>query len=427
MKFFRSTSWVATTVAIIAGAATAQAQDVAPTEPAPVTTEVAAPEATVETAPATSTGAAVVTSQRPEASKEQAEAEPLPEAEAPETGLAISMFADAYYNFDWNLPPKEALSYNGTRSHTSYVNNNGFGLAFLGLDASYTHDVVGATASLRFGSGADRLIGQGGNSGIANIWQAYGTWTPDDALTIDFGQFATIYGAEVGESWLNLNYTRGALYYYMQPFWHTGVRLAYQATDEIAIKAMVANGVNSPLDDDRSPGVGLQLAYTGESVSAYLGYFGEPIEPEAKNWSHFVDLVLVGSFDKLTVIFNGDLGVANPGEDADSLIYYGVSLAAGYAITDQFGIAARGEFLGAAEDYAAEFGKSLITGTLTLEYKPEEHFAIRLDNRLEMADADMFANGDSTFAVDPMSGDVSLVDGTGVYFSTTLGVVVHTN
>jgi len=430
MKLTRSTFWIAVyALAMVAGTVSAQAQDTAPAaEPAPAA-EVAAPPAEPAPIEAT-TGAAstsVVTSQRPEASKEQAAAEPVAEEEV-DTGLALSAFADAYYNFDWNLPPQTALGANGTQDHTAYVNSQGFGLAFLGLDASYSHDVVGMMASLRFGSGADRLIGQAGDSGLANIWQAYGTWTPTDELTIDFGQFATIYGAEVGESWLNLNYTRGALYYYMQPFWHTGVRLAYQATDQIAIKAMLTNGVNNGLATNevwgpatRMPDVGLQLAYTGDSVSAYVGYYGNPVKPEGRGWSHFADLVLVGSFDALTVIFNGDLGVAGEtademGETIDPQAYFGLSLAGGYAINDQFGVALRGEYLSAPEIsdgvYFAPFGTSLITGTLTFEYKPEPHFSIRLDNRLELADQEIFITKDDTSST---------------YISSTLGVVVHTN
>jgi hypothetical protein len=348
--------------------------------------------------------------------------------EMAESGLAIAMFADSYYHQDWNLPPNAALGANSTLPHSAYARAQGFGLAFLGLDAVYSSGAVGATASLRFGSGADALIGQGADSGLANIWQAYGTWAPVDGLTLDMGQFATIYGAEVGESWLNLNYTRGALYYYMQPFWHTGLRVAYQATEEIAIKAILANGVNNGLTTNevwgpatRAPDLGLQLAYTGESLSAFLGYYGNPIKPEGRAWSHFVDLVLVGSFDALTVIFNADLGVANL-DPLDSETYFGLSLAGAYAVSDEFAVALRGEFLSAGDlgddpmtmmpIYFAHFGESLITATLTLDYKPTENLVIRLDNRLEAADQDIFTTKD----------DVS-----STFISSTLGVVVHTN
>ncbi len=438
MKLFRRTSWVATAVAMAASAASAQAQEAPTTTPAPVAAEVAAPEPAPTPAPGPEDSTLMATSAPVEEVPVDAPAEEAPAEEetAWSDNLSISMFADAYYNQDWNLPPQRALGANGTLPHTAYVNGQGFGLAFLGLDASYSLGTVGATASLRFGSAANGLIGQyraqdpmtgavTGNPGLENIWQAYVTWAPIDGLTLDLGQFATLYGAEVGESWLNLNYTRGALYYYMQPFWHTGLRVAYQATEQLAIKFIATNGVNTGLVTDtrwaplggsagastRAPDVGLQLAYTGDGISAYLGYYGNPIQPDQRNWSHFADLVVVGSFGDATIIFNGDLGVANF-DPADSQTYFGLSLAAGYAVSEQFGVALRGEFLSAPEEYAAHFGESLITATLTLDYKPTDNLVIRLDNRLEAADAEIFATKDDTSKT---------------YISSTLGVVVHTN
>jgi len=418
MKLFRSSHRVAAcAVALFASAASAQeapAADTAPVEAAPVAAEPApAPVmAPVEEAP------------MEEAPAEEAPAEDAAEEEG---GLSIGMFADAYYNFDWNLPPQSNLGANSV-GHTAYVNSQGFGLAFLGLDASYSAGTVSATTSLRFGSGTNQLIGQGGNPGIENVWQAYVSWAPTEKLTLDLGQYATVYGAEVGESWMNLNYTRGALYFAYQPFWHTGLRAAYQATDELAVKLLVANGVNTALTSDtrngpstRAPDLGLQLAYAGEQVSAYLGYYGNPIKPDNRLWSHFVDLVVVGAFGDATIVFNADLGVANL-EPADSEMYFGVSLAGGYKLTPEWGLAARGEFLMSPElgedpmtmetVYLAPFGSSLVTGTLTVEYNVSDSMVIRLDNRLEMADAEIFATKDDTSKT---------------YISSVLGVAVHTN
>ncbi len=105
--------------------------------------------------------------------------------------------------------------------HEAYVQASGFALAFAGADLAYAGEQFGATISLRFGPGVNRFYG--GNTsdlGINNITQAYLTWKPVDKLTLDLGQFGTLYGAEVAESWRNVNYSRGGLYYAMQPFWH---------------------------------------------------------------------------------------------------------------------------------------------------------------------------------------------------------------
>ena len=46
----------------------------------------------------------------------------------------------------------------------------------------------------------------------------------------------------MAESWQNMNYTRGALYFAMQPFWHTGLRGSYQVSDSLGLTALVVNG-----------------------------------------------------------------------------------------------------------------------------------------------------------------------------------------
>ncbi|MBC7174321.1 MAG: outer membrane beta-barrel protein, partial [Polyangiaceae bacterium] len=269
-------------------------------------------------------------------------------------GLSFGVFADSYYLVDWNMPSDPSAGW-GNLSHRAYDLQNGFGLALAGADLKYEGDKVGATISLRFGNGASRLIGND-HPVMAPVWQAYGTWTPIDSLSLDVGQFGTIYGAEVAESWANLNYSRGALYYLMQPFYHTGLRATYTASDELSLKLLVVNGTNNiggPLgfgeDGNHTPHLGGQVGYTPSgALSLYVGYytgaassgFGGGIDTdgdgEADNftadddWEHFVDVVAVVSAGKLTLIGNLDF-YALPSADS---IYWGISGALGYALTD---------------------------------------------------------------------------------------------
>src|SRR5690606_1388132 len=104
--------------------------------------------------------------------------------------------------------------------------------------------------------------------------------SPTEELTLDFGQFGTIFGAEVAESWQNLNYTRGALYYAMQPFWHTGLRVRYQASEMVGFNAMVVNGTNQAfVPDNNQPAVAGQLTLAPvDGLSLALGYLHQ-IDP----------------------------------------------------------------------------------------------------------------------------------------------------
>lgn len=339
--------------------------------------------------------------------------------------LGLSLFVDSYYQFDWNLP--EVMSANGILGHSAFVNTQGFALAFLGIDATYTADQIGATASLRFGPGATRLIGPFDTLNLDSVWQAYATYMPNDVLTLDFGQFGTIYGAEVAESWLNVNYTRGALYFNYQPFWHQGLRATIAASDAVAIKALIVNGVNEPFDADRSPDFGLQGVFTpNDTVFVALGWYGSPIEPEGKYWANFFDLVVNVFAGPATIVFNADLGIGDDAVADDTYTYYGLSLAAKYAFTEQIAAGLRGEYLGNPDGPAAGFGENLMTGTLTLEYAPVENLIIRLDNRIEKADAEIFFDGDAPSMADA-GGVVVYTPNTDTYVSTVLGVVVKTN
>ena len=102
-------------------------------------------------------------------------------------------------------------------------------------------------------------------------------------------------------------------------------------------------------------------------------------------------------------------------------------LGARVAIVDQFGVAARGEFFhdsnGFVSGYAAHVDDNgvlipatvmnLVGGTLTLDYLPSDFLTIRLDNRHDWSSREIFNKG--------------LRDHVGQQFTTTLGVVAHTD
>src|SRR5687768_10196545 len=172
---------------------------------------------------------------------------PAAEEEPAAPAVNLSLFADTYvsYNssqsntpvpfhraYDNNTPydpladfPSTPNPDGTTTTPYSLGSRKGFGLSVIGLDASFDTGTVGATAFLRFGPSVPIYYAADmGVSGIDSILGGYLTIKPVPELTIDAGYFGTIYGAEVMENYLNLNYTRGALYYAMQPFYHFGAK-----------------------------------------------------------------------------------------------------------------------------------------------------------------------------------------------------------
>ena len=316
--------------------------------------------------------------------------------------LSVSAFVDSHV-----AVTSEKNSEAVDAPHRAYVRRNGFSLNFVGVDLNYDTGNYGATVSLRMGPGRAYFLGRdqvqdgdGAGSGGATLAdnvlgivnEAYVTWRPTTALTFDLGQFSTIYGAEVTESWQNLNYTRGALYYLMQPFWHTGLRANYQITDKFALNGLVVNGANNSYDFNRAPSLGLQAALTLDNLSLYAGWLGalKPNQGDEADalFDHFIDVVANVNVGDFSLVGNFDLGLLMEAES----YYYGVSLASGYSFTDWFGTAARVEFLGDPDGAAglATGDEKLLTFTGTMDFKPVTGRAnlvlrpeFRLDKMLE--------------------------------------------
>ncbi len=349
--------------------------------------------------------------------------EPPAETPAEESSVwddfSINAFADAHYMADWLLPDDPTANALG---HRAFASSHGFGFAFAGLDVRYATEHFGATLDLRFGQGAYRLIGSD-SPVLGNVKQAYASWMPAPGLQFDIGQFDTLYGGEVADSWRNLNYTRGALYYLMQPFYHVGLRGSYQVTEDLGLTAMVVNGTNNPVDNDISPHVGLQAALgLPGGLSMALGYyagagssgFGDASDPTTSDdWEHFVDLVVGGEWGPVSLVFNGDVYASGPDSGVNGRsIYWGSSLALGFKVVDELRLAVRGEILHDPDQYIGDGWDTLSTGTLTFDVRPIDNVIIRLDNRVEHANTAVFTQGS-----DAMPGNQT-------WFSSVLGVVV---
>jgi hypothetical protein len=287
----------------------------------------------------------------------------------------------------------------------------------VGLDVGYSGDKWGVTTSLRFGPSVPKFYGADASIvGLGSIVQGYVTWAPMDSLTLDFGQFGTPFGAEVAESWVNLNYTRGALYYAMQPFWHTGLRAAFAFSDAVTLKALIVNDANQiTLNPASSAQGGLQLAIAAGDLGLYLGTLQTLGEANFSGFDRFFDLVVSYAPGNATIIANADLNISDDAAVAD---WFGASLALGYDFTEMFGASIRGEILDPNIDNSA--GDEYLTGTLTLKVKPVpgvENVVLAWDNRIE-------AGLDGT-------GASYWVDGAGAatdfYFQSTIGLAMHTS
>ncbi len=382
--------------------------------------------------------------EKEEAEEKKAEPEE-PEAPKGEGAVKVSAFVDAYLGLqtariDTPAPPHRAYASNVFVPGAGGINENGFSLSFAGADIVYDGGAAGATISLRAGPSVPIFYGaDNGPLGIDNITQAFLTWNATEALTLDVGQFGTIYGAEVAESWQNLNYTRGGLYYAMQPFWHTGLRAGYELNSSMGLNFLLVNGVNTitevgevRLDDDGVtpepdpvflPSFGAQFTYDDGPLSLAVGGLLGP-EDDADAFNMFFDVVATVDLKPLTLVFNADYN-QNSVSEGDATSFWGISAAAGYSLTDQFGLALRLEHLsdsdnaiyGAVDDMGVPVDSvsvTTVTGTFDLKPLPDSDvLVIRWDNRYEMGSEDIFFNSDG--------------DADGSWFQSVLGLVVHSD
>jgi hypothetical protein len=387
----------------------------------------------------------------------------------------LRAFADSYFSLNYNSPKPQS---SGNGVIRAFDTSNGFAVAWAGLDISHAPQPIGGTISLRFGPSAQRYnsscIGKcDADYGLENVKQAYASFRPGgerSPITLDFGKFDTIYGAEVAESQGNINYTRGVLYWYGQPLFHTGLRANLEASKNLRARALVVNGWNNTIDNNTGKTFGGQLTAhaprrdSAEWISASLGYLGGPerddtitvqcptgsvFDPSSANgcssgtsgassgtldrpgnnssgWRHFVDLLVTSDpIDSLHLVLNANYAMERQ-RDSDfattfsSHSWFGAMLGARYLVCEKFAVAGRGEIYRDKDGVTTGSvngipitGATIYTGTVTLDLLPTKNLLIRLDNRLDSSTKQMFPKG-----VRELSGTL---------FTTTLGVVVTTN
>ncbi len=392
--------------------------------------------------------------------------------------IGFSAFVDAYAGYNFNNPKPQFgttfdTSKTPTNTYRAYDSANGFALSWIGVNATYPADPVGATVSLRFGPTATAYGGCSAGTcdndvGLQFVKQAFVSWKPggaDSAVTLDLGKFDTPFGVEVAESQFNINYTRGLLYWLAQPLFHTGLRANFAVADAFDFRLLAVNGWNNTIDNNVGKTFGAQGTFHvknadgADMLTASLGYMVGPELPDTRilecngdgrvfdpasgsckpgtgdvksgtidqasanteGLRHLIDLAVVADpIDRLRLLLNADFGLAHvyneQADSYDSRSYFGVMGGARLAVTDGFGVAARGEYISDPKGFLAGYDNekiSLVSGTLTLEALPADFLTIKLDGRIDWSNKEIFKQ--------------DIRDLTGKQITATLGVVAHTD
>ena len=212
-------------------------------------------------------------------------------------------------------------------------NANAFGLGMANVVLGYETGKAGFVADLAWGPRAD----DANMAGAIN--QLYAYYNVSDKLTVTAGQFNTFLGYEVISPAVNFNYSVSYLFN-AGPFSHTGVKLAYSASEDLSFLLAVTNAHAISSADGNVTGdmqVGGQVGYKGQ----YLNIIYGATSAGATNDDLYIDYT--GGFNISESLYLGINAAYANSADADSG-YQGAALYLENSFSDSFALGLRPEF-----------------------------------------------------------------------------------
>jgi hypothetical protein len=325
----------------------------------------------------------------------------------------IGAYAEFYYQVNFNLPS------NGITALRGFDNrHDSFTLSNAAVDAQWDAKGVNGRMTLQVGSTPDTYYaaepslpgGGGANATSPGLWkfiqQAYVGYRFDvlKGLNVTGGVFLSPIGPEsiaVKDNW---NWSRSNLFFGL-PFYHTGIRITLQASDEIAITLLGSNGWNDVVDNNDGKSIDAMFSYTlKDKLALNLQYFGGPERtkgaPEGQAWRSLFDANAAWTINPIVSV----LGHADAGFEPN---HFGTSWWAAGALYARVHpwkplfAAARGDvFYEKVAANGAGMASSIFwpvpwvaSATLTLEAQPADNVSFRLEYRHDHAAGDAFFQG----------------------------------
>lgn len=360
----------------------------------------------LEQAPAASEPEAAAPAVEPSASSPQ----PPPAAPTP-SPVVLSGLAEAYYQWNFGQPS------NGITNGRGFDNRaNTFTLSSALIDAKF--DVSGFVGELGLQLGSASVTSylaeptQPGTAWVApsggDLWriiqQAHvGYRVPlGRGLLVEAGIFLSPVGPEAPVSKDNWNLSRSTLFFAL-PFYHTGARATYALSSQLSATAAVYNGWNTVVDNNPEKSVSVSLAWQSEKLTASVLYFGG-VERSGSDigrpWRHLFDAWGQWQVSERVAL----LGQANVGFEQTSVgldPWVSGAVATRLKVLDWLFVSGRadvlheGDFVNGELVAAPIFFPATTVGSLTgtLDVRPIEHVAVRVEYRRDQANAELYFSG----------------------------------
>jgi hypothetical protein len=307
-------------------------------------------------------------------------------------GWAFSAMADGYITLNSNHP---ASNSNQLQNFDINWGQPELSMAMFTIDKSDQllgiHLDAGLGETFRFIHASDPQP-----QGFRYIKQMYVILKPSHmhGAEFDFGEFVTSAGAEVIESYSNWNYTRSLLFSWAIPYYHFGLRSSVPVTKSLTVGVQVVNAWNNLWGNNNLRNVGITAAYTKPKYTLTTNYYVGPNHmgtTEGKR-NVFDTTLLLTPTPKTSFYINYDYGRDNTIGGGYSS-WYGIAGAARFQLSKRFAITPRIEWFDDASGFSTGTIQKLKEGTITGEYKYNDHLVARLEFRRDASDKAFFDRG----------------------------------
>ncbi len=282
------------------------------------------------------------------------------------------------------------------------------------VDYSAFDWLAGYSAKLIFGQDAEFTQASGLDLGTqGDLFEANVIFNVPigSGLKVTLGKFGTTMGYESTFTEENFNWSGGNQWVFAEPFTHTGVLLAYQATSELELKLTLNNGWDNVADNNNAKSVMGTATYTvNDKLSmALTGYGGPEQDANTSNWRRGVDFWIDNKFSpKIEGVVQLDYG-AEDGVDSNGhrAEWFGLGGWLVYTFNDKWNVATRADYFkdgdGARTSGAPSLapfpvntGQDLCSVTLTVNFKPVEGLKLAPEFRWDHSSLDTAFDGRDT-------------------------------
>ena len=262
--------------------------------------------------------------------------------------LNINGSLDAYYRYNFY----NAKDSGYINNYTSFTNSqNSFELGMASIKADYAIGKLDGVIHLGFGRRAeensytDGDLDQNKNGfiSLANVQQAYISYSASNKVKFTMGKWFTHVGYEVADAYLNRNYSMDYMFSY-GPFFHTGLKMDVALNGNFGFMV----GISNPTDHSTASFANknflgqIHLATTDSKANAYVNYIGGKDLSDAM--TNQFDVVVTGTVSsRFSIGYNGTIRNVKPSGGSGNS-WWGSALYLNVDPSAVFGLTARGEY-----------------------------------------------------------------------------------